>query len=306
MSDLAKTEGGVTKTALEYRDEYLINEVKYENFYCPFCNIPLIAKAIYIEGVQKKSPHFGVFPSRNHLEECDGYPMQNNRSLKAKSKRSNIKIGGELFEFPEKFTTASPPQPSNARKLDTHIKAESIEKKRKAFGAKPPSHKYTSSLLQSFVKSRAKIFSVLYGLHKKNKANLPDRSNFISQQLATIPLELNGNQLNYNTAFRNTKYFTSKGVIWEGKGEIRKENKHYVLTSNEATTNGNDKANFRVVIPLELFTSSGKKSHLLLKETLEEKKSAKWFCYGSATHDKAKRMVVLTPSNLNHIFLQPT
>lgn len=312
MSNLAKSDDGEVKTASEFRDEYMISGVKYEDFRCPFCNVRLVAKAIYMDKVQIRSPHFGLFQHQLHAEGCDGYPIKGNKSLKVVSKRHTVTIGSEVFEFPEKLTNRKiSTNNSHSNVLDNKLSsatASSIIQKRKAVGLKGESHKYTSSLLQSFVKSRDRVLIALYEASKEKGMSQESQNNFISQTLREIPLELGSYRLNYNTGFQITSFFTGFSRIWLGEGKVQIDDKQIRIISSKPMQIGKSKTEpkveFQVVVPLCLFAISNLKYHLSIKDDLYASKVIKWYCYGTAKHDIQQNLVTLTLSNLDHIYLK--
>ena len=94
MSELAALEPfGDFHSALYFRDLFLRDETIYDEFFCPFCGVPLNQVLVYapIDQELGKSPHFRTQPrGPKHYSGCDGNPSNyQHPSEKKLSKRTS-------------------------------------------------------------------------------------------------------------------------------------------------------------------------------------------------------------------------
>jgi hypothetical protein len=316
MSYLALSNSGEQKTASEFHDDYIISGVKCEKFMCPFCFTDLIAKAIYIDAPQGKSPHFSCFPGKPHRHGCDGYPLVNSKTTRDPKSRKTIKIGKEEFLFPEKLvlrSKASRNQPvGNLSNISTENTLEKVKERRDEAGKEGKSAKYTSSLIRSFASSHKEIISVVYEDARNENLSKEDRSKLLKEVLSKFPIELNRYETNYQLAFQGTKYFNKHPKIWNGRGVVEINGNTILILSNQATeySDTDRKLELSFYISVENPDSLSKISAYhksiieLLRKASESALNIRWYGYGLAKLLLNESLVLLEISNLDHLFVE--
>ncbi|MFT5697923.1 MAG: hypothetical protein ACI8ZB_000777 [Desulforhopalus sp.] len=316
MSDLAVNGCGERKTASEFHDDYILHGIKHDKFICPFCYIGLVARAIYIDGPQGKSPHFSHFPKKPHINGCDGYPLVEGKSVIGAKKFNKIKIGKEEFSFPEKLVSRSKPaQDKYINDLSDIIKADTPEKvtgRREKIGKEVGSAKYTSAIIRSFASSKKAIISMVYKFAKDEKLSNDERKALFKDALSQAPIELDGFRTNYQVAFQGTKYFSRYNKIWSGKGTVKINNNSIYILSDQITEYTEDDSDYEldfymaVQIPDNLDTKPAYHRTIIdrLYTAREKEIPVKWYGYGSATVVLDKKSVLLDMDNLDHVFIE--
>lgn len=316
MSDLALSETGEQKTASEFHDDYILSGVKHERFICPFCYVGLVAKAIYIDGPQGKSPHFSCFPKKPHINGCDGYPLVDGKTTKETKRTNKIRIGKEEFVFPEKLV---PRSVTSKEKFIDNMKAildsnegKNVEKRRWIAGKEVGRARYTSSIIRSFASSKKKIISLAYQYAKEENLSDDERSELIRSALTQAPIELEGYKTNYKTAFQGTMYLSKYKKIWDGKGKVKISDSIIYIISNQPTLHEIDEVNLKLDFYVKIRTPDNLDSlsryhrslvdRLLLARTKES--TVRWFAYGMALLEKEKNAVLLTIDNLDYFFVE--
>ena len=316
MSDLAVNDSGERQTASEFHDDYILHNIEHDKFICPFCFIGLIAKAIYIDGPQGKSPHFSHFKNKPHINGCDGYPLVEGKSAIGVKKSNKIKIGKEEFSFPEKLVSRSKPvQDQFIDNLIDIVKADTLEKvagRRNKVGEEIGSAKYTSAIIRSFASSKKAIISLVYKFAKNEKLSNDERKALLKDTLSQAPIELDGYRTNYQVAFQGTKYFSQYGKIWNGKGTVKINNNSIYIMSDqitEYTENSSDyELDFYMAVKIPDNIDAEPAYHRMIIDRLlsarEKEVSVKWFGYGLATVVLDKKSVLLEMGNLDHVFIE--
>jgi hypothetical protein len=316
MSDLAVTDFGEKKTASEFHDDYILYGTKHENFTCPFCMIGLVAKAIYIEGPQGKSPHFSHFPKKPHINGCDGYPIIDGKSIRGSKKKNTIKIGKEEFSFPEKLVPRTKPsQKKFIDNLEVIIRKDTPEKvkaRRESTGEETGKAKYTSAIIRSFASSKKAIISLVYKYAKEEGLSDESRKALLKAALSQAPIELDGYHTNYQVAFQWTKYFSKYNKIWNGKGIVKINGNIIYIQSDQSTEYNQDggihELDFYMVVQIPEDFNVVPAYHRTIVDRLfkARKRNIKvhWYGYGLATVDLENNVVLLTIGNLDHVFIE--
>lgn len=317
MSDLAVSDTGIKKTASEFHDDHILYDIEYKSFSCPFCEIPLFAKAIYIDGPQGKSPHFSCFKGSPHINGCDGYPTIDGKTTKTTATQNKIKIGKEEFLFPEKLILRRVQNTESAPAIDAdeeqHISAEQKVKKRRAQAGKEVGKaKYSSSLIRSFASSYKAILSKCYDYAAENKLNSSDRNKLFKEVLSQAPIDLDGFRTNYQTAFANTRFFSKHSRIWHGLGDLLVNQNSIVIKSTQKCkyeTEGEQReldVYVKIGIPnnLEGLPIYHRTTINRLLNARARESQVKWFSYGKMDIDPENRFLVVLIDNLDHVFIE--
>lgn len=316
MSDLALSENNEQKTASEFHDDYITTGSKCENFVCPFCYIDLVAKAIYTDGPQGKSPHFSCYPKKPHVNGCDGYPLVDGKTVKEKKRNNKVRIGKEDFIFPEKLVprrqSTKDKFVDDMEKIVDRSKENDIEKRRKKAGREIGSAKYTSSIIRSFASSKKKIISLVYAYARDQNLADNERRELIKSSLAQAPIELDGYRTNYQNAFRGTMYYSGAKKIWNGKGAVKVRGPVIYIISGQITKHETEDIEYeldfyiRIKIPDNLDDLLGiHRTHIdRLLLARQQNNAVKWSAYGLATLELEKNAVLLDLTDLDHFFVE--
>lgn len=315
MSDLAITNTGLRKTASEFHDDFILYGARYDEFNCPFCKIGLIAKAIYIDGPQGKSPHFSCFPRKPHINGCDGYPIVNGKTAKSNSTNNKVKIGKEEFRFPEKLV----PRSNQIEKKEDNTCDRSrvidpvkiVRRKREYLGKEVGKSRYTSCLIQSFAASYKAVISQCCKYAENNSLKAKERASLIKDILTQMPIDLDGYQTNYQKAFSGTRFFSKYSKIWNGNGDVLINKGDLYIKSCQkckyGVKNDTKELDFYVAIKtpdnLESCPAYHKTIINQLKKAQESNEQVRWFAYGAHKLLTDKEVILLTISVLDYVFV---
>lgn len=318
MSDLAVSDSGEQKTASEFHDDYIINRIKHESFACPFCFIGLVAKAIYIDGPQGKSPHFSCFPKKPHINGCDGYPLVDGKTTRGSKKDNKITIGKEEFSFPEKLVSRTKPsQEKFVNDLTVLIKENNPEKvaqRREKAGREAGNSKYTSAIIRSFASSKNAIIALVYKYAKDEELSNEERQVLLKSTLSQTPIELDGYKTNYQIAFQGTKYFSKYNKIWNGKGIVKIKSGIIYIRSDQNTKYDEDDYEYELSFFTEIKIPENLEEQPAYHQTIinrllsarEKEIAVKWYAYGLASVVLDKEAILLKINNLDHVFIEKT
>ncbi len=317
MSDIAITKTGIQKSASEFHDDYILYRLEYDSFSCPFCGIALMAKAIYIEGPQGKSPHFSCFKNKPHINGCDGFPLLDGQSTKSSSKKNKLTIGKEDFYFPEKLVprrnTSGDKESPKETQRDKELRPEDeVRKKRERCGREVGKARYTSALIRSFAASYKAIVSTCFKYAKENKLGNQERNELIKNSLSQAPIELDGFSTTYQVAFKSTKYFSNYSRIWNGTGELLiKQDQIYVKSNILCLYKENEQevelpVYLKIQIPESLDDEPAYHRTTInrLINARRSEKSVKWFAYGKLQPHVEEEYISLEINNLDYIFIE--
>ena len=316
MSDLAITKTGIRKTASEFHDDFILYRIKYDVFKCPFCEIGLVGKGIYKEEPQAKSPHFACFSGKPHINSCDGYPLVDGKLTISSPERNKIKIGKKKFSFPEKLVlrnTSSVSEENQAKNQDEFNEdpVHTVRKRRNKAGKEVGEAKYTSSLVRSFAAPYKEIISCCYKYAEEKKLDEKQRSKLIKETLTKAPLELDGYLTNYNSAFKDTKFFSRYSKIWNGFGKVLIKNEtFYIRSKQDCELRDNDSSKtfpFYISIQIPSSLDSGPAYHKdtikRLNQAVESKQTVRWFVFGTPNIISEKALVLLNIENIDHVVI---
>jgi hypothetical protein len=302
MSEFAIVpELGENMTGWEYMDLYRDRERQFKNFFCPYCGIPLIGKAIYND-ISGKSPHFAIFPNRPHRFNCDGRPEDFNPGGRVKTGEVYIKVE---MNFPQKLTKSRYFKERVANicteleDISEDITEQVVQKRRAADRRKQvvPS----SSNLRNF----ANTYEHVIPLWKEKNGNKQLVWSEINEIRKQMPLILQDNT-NYNDGFRTPMYlirdmpriYHSKGTVCASENEIRIE------SVSKTNFGENDPLSFYVSLDLgSIIKSNGPIWHTESLNALHSfaisGEQITWYAYGLPKEEKDA--VILQVESMDHI-----
>ncbi len=311
MPYLALTEHGTEKTAFDCRDEFRRDGTRYTTFSCPFCEVGYFAKRIYGEDDEDvgKAPHFSLFPKKPHIGDCNGEPIALEEPKK-KDKDVAKRVEKREYEIPEKFVQKKEQRLVLGTPGTSSVapNGDEIRRRREVFGLIYGNARYTSSLLQTFVKAKNFLVKQAFKEAKEKALTDKDRSRLISDITASYPLELFGQILNYNSAFwsaNTVKNGASECIFHAKNGAVRIRSNGFEIVSlappgvlNKVTA----------IVRYDGTADELPKSHQRLFEILRSAANAarhvKWHAYGHMSLDASSGLYTLPLINLDYLFVE--
>jgi len=313
MSEMGEANGHVA-SASEFRGYFLNHGLKFDNFACPFCGITLVAKAIYAQGKQGRSPYFSCKPREDHILGCNGWPFID------KQKKNEI-IGRSVFikknmSVPEELVMR-PTYTSQTRHINTVVSLteEIVNERRRSSSYQAFLSKYSSRLIRAFSEAWTDLMIECYKSEKNySKAEFRD---FIKSKLSAHPLKLLGKELTYHDAFRDTRHpdWVTGNYIYHGKGIIEVGHSGFIISSNvdaEYKQNSSQKienipVKVEVNLPLDLNELAQYHRCLYgqLKDIADSGNFIKWFALGEMKPvGNPLKQYTLEVSNLDWLYVK--
>ena len=294
-------------TAWEFRERYLVYGMKYSEFYCPFCSIPLVPYLIYSDKEPTKSPHFSA-RHEEHLHNCDGEPLETDLPERKEPKNHYVP---RRMSFPEALIDRPPPRKSasddkkNAEAAHSPSTAEDVAARRKragSLGAATPKAYLTRSIAEARNIEVSKIYQ------RADEEKWPDqkRREELKATLSNMPMRLQ-DATNYDDAFRSPSFINWKQPrIYYGSGTASQESDTVVIRSKRDGKLNGEFARFEVAIPPSAVDSASPKSHEVLQELLlslvTDQQEFKWYAYGTPVVRSG--VLVLPLRNLDHLYIK--
>ncbi|MDX9987380.1 MULTISPECIES: hypothetical protein [Thiothrix] len=296
--------GGEAVSAWEFRSHYLTYGEKYEEFFCPFCDIRLVAYLIYTEGEISKSPHFAA-RSEKHLFGCDGNPVGVS-ALEYKLPKS--RYCPRNMHAPEMLIDRRPPRTPYSKPSESgmkHPSSSDVSERRQnaSFLGKaiPRTH-----LLQSIVEVHNIVIREIYKQAIERKWSDAKRNDEINKALGTLPLQLK-DKTNYRDAFRRTLFLNwLYPRIYHGYGfvEISQEGTYFIQSHTDGKVKGEYKP-FKIMVFTDVGYESPNSHLALLKQIInlaKNKQECRWYAYGKP--EVQSDAIIVTIQNLDHIYLK--
>jgi len=198
MSELAALEPfGDFHSALYFRDLFLRDETIYDEFFCPFCGVPLNQVLVYapIDQELGKSPHFRTQPrGPKHYSGCDGNPSNyqhpSGKNLsKRTSKSADLHCQRNFLNILIARINLMDSSPSPTPTPDE------ILRRREAAGRRYSVARFRVSLVQSLAEAHLAVLAEAY--QEENGWTDVVRQNWIRDVLQA-PINLRG----YSTTYR--------------------------------------------------------------------------------------------------------
>ena len=304
MSELAITnDSDEILSAWAYRDMFFQDEIQFHEFRCPFCDIPLVARAIYKEEAGK-SPHFAIFPHTPHLYGCDGRPQG---FQAAKRVRSGKKIMLVDMNFPQELVPRRRPKEPKPNPVEKpHSITPEIVQERRLEAGSGARHVPTSSRLADFVDAYRAVT-------RQWQSDNPGKKTMEWAEIKAIwgamPLKL-ADETNYADGFRPTTFIQKSPRVYNGKSVVSREKDGLFVSSESDTRNAADTwLPFQVCLPPQWSASSDgpkwrTKVYAELLSLSETGDPVKWYAYGMPEKEDDK--VVLRPASLDHFYFYRT
>lgn len=312
MSELGEAEGLVATASL-FRDMFIRDGIQYGTFKCPFCEIGLCAKAIYIDGVQGKSPHFAVFPRQHHLFDCDGMPA----TPVKKRTPPTFTYGVEKVDMdvPEDFVVRH----ERVRRVVTGksspaLSEEEIRNRRSdpSFTVFTASH--TSQLLQSFAEGWIRLASACFAIRDKQSLDPAAFSALFTSTMKAYPLNLVGEKMTYYQAFRDTRWPVPGRHIFKGTGiaKVTEYGIDILCDADAEMRKDSFSQRYPVVVQVRFTPPNGTglpRSHQSIISQLgvaaSEKRKFKWFAVGEMKYVEAARgQYNIIVENLDWVYIK--
>lgn len=296
--------GGEAISAWEFRGLYLRDGTKYDEFFCPYCDIKLAAILVYTDGEFSKSPHFSAKWDK-HVHGCDGEPLLVDAP---KPRRPESHYIPREMRFPEAFTDRPPPRKQRPKGIENDIPPPSpieVLTRRRHAGSlgKPIPRTY---LLQPIVEAYNAAWSEGFELVKKGKWPDDKRLQWSKDCLAAMPLRLEDNT-NYGDAFRSPVYVhRSFPRIYHATGVVTLKDSRYVIECSLSSKKSHTSILCRCVIDTTGVSEVSPKSHRALLAQLEVCASVNqeihWYAYG--TPDITDNSFSISVQNLDYVYFK--
>lgn len=284
-------------SAWECRDIYLRQQIKFESFFCPFCGISLVARAIYKDEAGK-SPHFATYPNKPHLHDCDGRPLGYHAVESVKLGKKTVQVPQN---HPQEFTQRKPPRKMFDQSEGARMAvSRDLVQQRRAATASSSRHAPSSSNLSDFVQAYLGAIE----LWKEHSPGKPPDWKEVDLIRAAMRLKLT-DETNYKDGFRKPFYIHKKPRIYYAQGAVTLKEQYVFLSSDVRTTFG-EKSNVPFVVQLLPETLVISKPPLWHGKSLEKLigfvetgKAIRWYAYGLPSFED--NVVILRPTSMDHI-----
>lgn len=317
MSEIASREPfGEFHSALYFRDLYLRDEVQYNEFFCPFCSVPLDDVLIYkpADHEMGKSPHFST--KRNgakHLHDCDGNPSNYQQPRQHKIPEKHVEK--QIFTFPTEFVEYVDrlPNPNINRPTRTPT-AEEIQRRRDAGARNYGQARFRVSLVQSIAEAHIGTVKQAFDLQKEKGWDHAKRNAWLSAVLSA-PLNLRGFKTTYNKALHNLHFpVTEFPRIYYGKnGVVNETETGFEITSEQGGLDREEDQRLPFVISIDnrgidnTHMRGARKALIdLLKRTTDQKLLVKWYGFGRSESMNGYYALRFAQPNLGDLFIQPS
>lgn len=306
MSGWGATErSGEPISAWEYRELYLEYGERYSEFFCPFCDIPLVAMLIYTDEELSRSPHFSARDGK-HLFDCEGEPLELDQPDR-KPPRAHYKP--RRMGIPEALSDRPPQREyrpnSNPRKnvVPPSSIEVSVRRRNTSSLGKPIPKTY---LLRSIVEAHdIEVKEIYKRANQENWSKEVVRAE-LKKVLSSMPLRLE-DHTNYDDGFRGPTFVHWKFKrIYNGKGIVVHSADGLVIKSMADGKLKGETMPFRVLIDHAAIDPNSPKSHLALLDKLETFEAAgteiRWYAYGLASAQSGN--IVVPIRNLDHLYIK--
>jgi hypothetical protein len=278
----AVEKGGDAISAWEYRSIFLKFGTKYDEFYCPFCDIRLAAYLIYTEGEVSKSPHFSA-RWEDHIYNCNGDPIVVDAPERKKPEAHYIP---REMHFPEAFTNRPPPRKQRpigeGKPLapPSSIEVSARRKKAGSLGRPVPS----TYLLQPIVETYNSVYKDGFERAKEKKWSDDIRWRWTKNTLSGMRLRLD-DATNYEDAFRTPSYINSNYPrIYHNTGTVLLVKGSYCIKSKLNGKKEDTPFPFLALIGSGVVSKTSHRSHTKLLSILDDfvatEEEMRWYAYG--------------------------
>lgn len=305
MSNWAAIEKGAEAiSAWEFRGLYLKDGTKYEEFFCPFCDIKLAAVLVYAEGELSKSPHFSA-KWGDHVNECNGEPLL---VATPTPKRPEAHYIPREMHFPEAFSDRPPPRkqrPAGAEKgIVPPTSLETSTRRRNAGSLGRPIPR--TYLLQPIVEAYNSVWKDSFDRAKKENWTEDFRLQWAKNYRAAMPLRLD-DSTNYGDAFRTPSYVHgSQPRIYHGNGKVRAMGRQYLIEGTANSKKLTAPLHCSVAIESNGVPDLSPKWHRALLSKLEHlvgsNEEVRWYAYGRPA--VSGNSFLLTIENLDYLYVK--
>lgn len=315
MSEVAALEPfGEFHSALYFRDLYLRDEVVFDEFFCPFCGVPLDTALIYkpADHEMGQSPHFRT--KRNgdkHYPGCDGNPSNYQHPQDKGPSRTHIEK--QPFTLPTEFAEyiERPPRPTGNR--STRIPTpEEILRRRDAAGRIYGTARFRVSLVQSIAEAHLAVLGEAYR-RRDAEGWSNEQFNKWVRSVLDASLNLRGYATTYNRALHDLHFPIAKHErIYLGRdAKVQKVPGGYEILS---TRPGKDDAGtvehpFVIVVAMggvDADRLRGARAMLArqLSRASEENVHVRWYAFGKPVLANERFQLRIAHDNLGDLFVK--
>lgn len=209
MSSLAANDFGDVATAREFRDMFLDQKLKFSQFFCPTCEMELHARCIYTECV--RAPHFYVPNNEKHEPWCE--PLENGivgpvTPVADDGSIPGFKVLRRDVELPEalvrrRMARMGFPVPTGLKRGS--VSGDEAKRRAKRLRDVGIPQRQTTSMLREVATAYERLGAAVREQAEKEKTNATEMWRRVNEAHSRCPLDLYGERLDYNSAFRNPK-----------------------------------------------------------------------------------------------------
>ncbi len=317
MSEIGDAQGYVA-TASEFRDLFIRDGIRLRNFVCPFCKVPLIAKAIYMQELQARSPHFAVWPGKEHLYGCNGMPQIETKDTETPPRHTFEK---QYMDIPEELVL----RPNSAFKRSRvstqnkpSITEEDVRQMRNSPAFRVFSSRHTSRLVRPFAEAWSKLMKDCYDARRSNKLSDDEFKKLVRKTLGAHSIKiLKQNAMTYHDGFRDVQHpnWALGARIFHGNGTAQKTARGFIITADKQAMRENDIDESVELLPalvrIACHNTELPKLHENLVCQLNELSASgdmfKWFVVGEMKffYNPIKHFAIIV-SNLDLIYIKPS
>lgn len=305
MSSWGATEiGGEAISAWEFRELFLTYGERYSDFFCPFCDIPLVAMLVYIDADDdlSRSPHFAAREVR-HQFDCDGNPLEVD-SPNREPPRAHYKP--RKMGIPEALSLRPPPRihSTNIGVTKPVLSPTYIEiniRRKKAYSLGSPIPK--TYLVRSIVEARDIEMKKIYDEARTQNWTSDKTNSEIRKAMISMPLHLE-DRTNYQDGFRRPTFPNECFKrIYFGTGVA--SHNGLVITSRQEGKLRGEIAPFEIHIDPSFVANDSPRSHLALMDKLAtfalSNEEFRWYAYGLPQFYFDKIMFIMMNLDYLHI-----
>ena len=243
---------GEKHSAWYYRELYLDEDIIYDEFFCPYCDVRLIAKNIYRDRNEEliKQPYFASFPGKGHALGCEFEALEKVDQEETGGVLTGSRTNKPSADDPEIFAVRTESYWQNRAESDARRKMQqtiSNEALRSVVHKGESSDRYIDGArnsasrvysMRSFAECYALFYKKAFKLRDENKWSKEQFNEYVKKELSAKNLVFSkDNATNYYYGFKSLykeEFLDFKRErIYHGKGYIEKSGSLYQVNSNK-------------------------------------------------------------------------
>ncbi len=319
---------GEKHSAWYYRELYIDEDITFDEFFCPYCGVRLIAKNVYRDRNEEllKQPYFASFPGKGHALGCEFEKQAKDDVKETINVPTGLRKNNPSADDPEIFAVRSESYWRNKAESDTlrkmrhpifnegmHSEVRNTESSSSYIdGIKNTASKVYS--MRSFAECYTLFYKKAFKLRDDNKWSKEQFNEYVKKELLSKRLVFSRDNItNYYYGFKSLykeEFLDFKRErIYHGKGYIEKRGNAYRLNSNKRILLKNGSTVPFCVVIENINTEYMPRSHKDIVHFIEAAAKdrnnyydIKWFARGiPVVHNNS---IILYLKNLDFLFLK--